>query len=138
MIAEAPNFQINDMAYIAYPVLAWQLLVMASVLVIGRPNGMWAAAATGTLLAGMIVSAAIGVLLFPLSTFGLAFVIGILGYTPLFTAYSFGRRAFEMRNHASRKMSSEPALAIALLAALLAAAIPAGLGFVALQLQAAR
>lgn len=128
-----PRF--NDLAFVAYPVLACQLAIILSVLVIGRPGGTWAAAAAGSLVAGMIVSTVIGVALFPMATLGLMLLIGILGYTPLFTAFSYGRRAREMWRQATSRMSRQRALAIALLGALLAAAIPAGLGFVALQLK---
>ena len=128
------NFRIQPQAFVGYPILAWQLFVMAGVLVIGRPSATWAAAAAGTLFAGMFVAAAIGVILSPLSTLGLFLVIGILGYTPLFTAFSYGRRAREMWRGATAGMSIQKSLGIAAAAAVAAFAIPAGLGLGALQL----
>lgn len=127
-----PEF--NQLAFVAYPVLACQLAILLAVLVIGRPSAAWAAATAGSLFAGLIVSAVIGVLLLPLSTVGLAFTVGILGYTPLFTAFSYGRRAREMWRGATSSMSPQKSLAIAAAAAVASAAIPAALGLGALQL----
>ncbi len=53
----------------------------------------------GLFVAGALVSLIVGVALFPLSVIGLIFGIGILGFTPLFTALVFFRnsiRAFEV------------------------------------------
>lgn len=127
--------EFSEAAFIAYPVLAWQLAVMAVVLVIGRLRSEWAAAATGSLFGGMFVAGAIGVMLLPLSTLGLMVVWGMLGYTPLLTAYSFGRRAREMWRQTLAKMSWRRALAFAILGALLAALLPAGSGLLLLQVQ---
>ncbi len=122
----------SEAAFIAYPILAWQLAVMAVVLVVGRLPGEWAAAAAGSLFAGMLVAGAIGVMLFPLSTLGLVVLWGMLGYTPLFTAFSYARRGREMWREATSKLSWPRALVAALLGAILAASIPAGAGLGAL------
>jgi hypothetical protein len=121
----------SEAAFIAYPILAWQLAVMAIVLVIGRLRNEWAAAAAGSLLGGMLVALAIGIMLFPLSTLGLLVLWGMLGYTPLFTAFSYGRRAREMWRQATSKMSWQRALFFALIGVILATAISTSVGLVA-------
>ncbi len=122
----------SEAAFVAYPVLVWQLAVMAVALVIGKLRSEWAATAAGSLFGGTLVAFAIGIMLFPLSTLGLTVVWGVLGYTPLFTAFSYGRRAREMWRQASSKMSWQRALFCANLGGILAIALPLRLGLFAL------
>jgi hypothetical protein len=91
---QMPGFStLQPPAYFAYPAIAIQILVIVAVLVVGRFPPAIGAFLAGVLFLGMFVAGAIGVLLFPLSTLGLILLIGMLGYTPLFTAWAFGRRA---------------------------------------------
>lgn len=120
--------QFSGKAYVAYPIFVCQLLALAIVLVMGRLSSPWNAACAGTLLVGTIVAGAIGLLLLPLSTIGLVALIGILGYTPLFTAYSYGRRVRLLWLQAAPEMPAGRARAWAMLGAIIAAFVPAALG----------
>ncbi|MEP6904420.1 MAG: hypothetical protein ABJA66_22075, partial [Actinomycetota bacterium] len=49
---------------------------------------------TGLFLVGGIISFIVGVVLFPFSVIGLLFLIGILGFTPLFCSFVYLRNVF--------------------------------------------
>ncbi len=75
----------------AYLVSAASILAMAAWLLWGKKIGGLAAPLAGFFIAGSGVSLIVGVLLFPYSLIGLFFVIGFLGFTPLFSALVFLR-----------------------------------------------
>jgi hypothetical protein len=57
------------------------------------------------MLSGALFSAVIGLLLLPLSIAGLAFGVGILGFTPFVTAFIYWRNARRAQGPASTMMS---------------------------------
>jgi hypothetical protein len=123
------SFQVQPLAFVAYPILAWQLVALAIVLVIGRMQASWAAGFAGTLFVGQVVAGIISFPLTPLAVLGTLFLIGILGFTPLLTVYSFGRRAARLWEQTA---GDAKALAYAVGGALLAITIPGGLGLMIL------
>ncbi len=78
----------------AYAFILSQWLCLATVLLIGRPPPRLAAFVSGVLASGFLFAGVLGILLFVPSVLGLfALGIGILGFTPLFTARAYYRRA---------------------------------------------
>ena len=76
-----------------YILLGWQILnLMVSWFVAGASPGV-RAWFSGTFAFGAIYATCLGAVLIPVSALGLFVVIGILGYTPLVTAYIYGSRA---------------------------------------------
>ncbi|MEX2173399.1 MAG: hypothetical protein WD872_03500 [Pirellulaceae bacterium] len=126
--------RLRDRAFLAYPVLLWQLMALAIVLVVGRLQGQWAAIVAGMLFVGSASAALIGIVLLPFSTLGLVVVIGILGYTPLLTAYSYGRRVRQLWWQADPAQERSNRWGWALLGMTLAAGIPAFAGLTLLVL----
>jgi hypothetical protein len=112
-------------AYFAYPAIALQITVMMAVLIVGRFPPAGAALLAGVLFCGMLVAGAIGVLLLPLSTIGLIVLIGMLGYTPLLTAWAFGRRAALLCQDAKPELS----MPLQVLGFVAAAAVPGAIGW---------
>lgn len=72
--------------------MAIQMIALSYWLLGGRPFAVLA----GCLIAGSIFSLALGIVLLPLSLFGLIAVIGILGFTPFFTAIVYFRNGFRI------------------------------------------
>jgi hypothetical protein len=99
--------------------------VMMAVLIVGRFPPAGAALLAGVLFCGMLVGGAIGVLLLPLSTIGLIVLIGMLGYTPLLTAWAFGRRAALLCQDAKPELS----MPLQVLGFVAAAAVPGAIGW---------
>src|SRR5687768_12115342 len=82
---------------VAYTFIGTEIVVLAAWLVLERRLQTSALFFAGPLVAGGGFAFALGVALLPLSVFGLLLLIGILGFTPFFTAFSFARgglRAF--------------------------------------------
>jgi hypothetical protein len=85
--------QFSAYAAPAYTFIFSQWLCLAFVLIIGRPSPRLAAFCAGFLSVGFLFAGLVGVLLFIFSVLGLfALGIGILGFTPLFTARAYYRR----------------------------------------------
>jgi hypothetical protein len=120
--------QIYNGSFVAYAVLGWQIATMGIVLAAGRVRGPWAGIVTGTLFLGAGFAAVIGVLLVPLATIGLLMVIGVLGYTPLFTAYAFIRRYKQVSQQAIADLPKMQRIAWGVLGVIAAMAIPTAVG----------
>ena len=79
------------------------LAAMGYYLMFHKPSAILA----GILLGGGIFSLLLGIVLLPLSIFGLIVVIGILGFTPFISSFVFFRNArrcwTQVREHPSRK-----------------------------------
>ena len=92
------DIDINDAILSNYRPFAY-VLSFASIMALlawmiwGEKLKGFAVVVSGILAAGAAVSLVIGILLFPLSFFCLIFLIGILGFTPLFTFASFWRNS---------------------------------------------
>ena len=75
----------------AYGVTAVEVSVLAVWLLFGARLGGWSRPVGGVLISGAVFSAAIGVLILPLSIIGLILVIGIFGFIPFITAFVYLR-----------------------------------------------
>ncbi len=83
--------EIKPFAYILSFVL---VMAMSAWLIWGEKLKWLNAFLAGLFLVGGIISLGIGIILLPLSLVGLIFIIGILGFTPLFTSIIYLRCAF--------------------------------------------
>ena len=92
-----PNFaaqvQVNELAYFAWPILVGQIATLGMVLAWGKSLRPIAPFLAGALATGFVISTCLGVLLVLPAMLGVfAFGIGLLGFTPIFTAITFCRR----------------------------------------------
>lgn len=88
-----PKVQVNALAYYAWPFLAGQIATLGMALAWGKSLRRIAPFLAGVLATGFMVATCIGVLLALPAAFGtFAFGIGLLGFTPFFTAFTFLRR----------------------------------------------
>jgi hypothetical protein len=78
----------------------------------------------GVLLAGAVLSFAIGVVILPLTILGILFVIGILGLIPFFTGFVYLRNGVRASGIASPEAYRTPRVAIAVVVALIALGLP--------------
>jgi hypothetical protein len=82
---------------VVYSFIGTELMLLAAWLVLQKRLQASALFFAGPLVAGGGFALALGVALLPLSVFGLLVFIGLLGFTPFFTAFAFtrsGLRAF--------------------------------------------
>ncbi len=88
-----PHFRQEGLA--VYCIAAWQMLLL-TIWIVGRP---WlrpcAGFFLGTWLVGAMFAGVLGILLAPIAAIGSFVGIGLLGFTPLLTAYVVGRRMRE-------------------------------------------
>jgi hypothetical protein len=80
---------------------------------------------SGLFAAGAAVSMIVGMLLFPFSVMGLVIFIGILGFTPLFTAFVYWRNAVRAHKTALPILGRALSARMMILAALFSLTIPA-------------
>jgi len=76
---------------LVYLVIGFQMLALLGWLAFETATGRTSRIFAGILACGVLTASAIGTILFPLSLIGLIVIVGILGFTPLLTAYVFGR-----------------------------------------------
>src|SRR5687767_9580542 len=89
LIGERALFE--DYRLFAYMVSALEIGMLLCWFTFRTELETFAAPFAGVFVAGGIFSAAIGILILPFSVFGLFFVIGIVGFTPFFTAFVYLR-----------------------------------------------
>src|SRR6185503_2255520 len=90
---------IYDFAYFAWPFLAGQIATLGMVLAWGKSLRRIAPFLAGVRASGFMVAAGIGVLLaLPAALGTFACGIGLLGFTPFFTCFTFFRRMRLMWN----------------------------------------
>lgn len=92
MVDELPGLRfLNAFPFLNYGVVALNVLAMATWLGLGCRVGKWGGVVSGVLFTGSVFAGLLGVVLLPFSLIGLFAVVGVLGFTPLFTAYVFLR-----------------------------------------------
>jgi hypothetical protein len=122
---------IHPWAWPIYVAIAWQITILGVWLVTGKLLPSLAAAWTGMLWAGFALASIVGVILILPATMAALIGIGFLGYTPLFTARAFYRRALVAGGIAMRGLPATESIPLAILGFVVAAAIPAILGVLA-------
>jgi len=78
----------------------------------------------GVLLAGAMVSFAIGVMILPLTLIGIIFVIGLLGFVPFITGFVYLRNGLRAIARLGQATSGSPRVATVVISAVIALALP--------------
>jgi len=112
--------------YLPFAYLLSFTLVMANlaVLLFGEKFREFNIYLSGLFAVGGIVSLVIGVVLLPFSVIGLVFLIGILGFTPLFTSIVYLRNSARMFKTAQPYFRPSSLISAFVFAAAFSAAIP--------------
>jgi hypothetical protein len=127
--------QIYDFAYFAWPFLAGQMATLGMVLAWGKSLRRIAPFLAGVLATGSMVAVCIGVLLaLPAALGTFAFGIGLLGFTPFFTSYTFFRRMRLMWNLSGDWTPQKIELLLGLFGILLSLLLPVLVGAAALSI----
>jgi hypothetical protein len=100
------------------------IAVLAAWLLVYRTLKSFGGVIAGILLTGAIFSLIIGILILPLSIFGLMVIIGILGFTPFFTAFAYLRNGIRAMKIAEPLVSRAKLVSTLLLGAFLVIAFP--------------
>ena len=115
---------LTDYRTFALVLSATSILAMAAWLLWRQKLGWFAAPLAGLFVAGSSVSCLVGLMILPYSIFGLFFLIGFLGFTPLFSTIVFLRNGVRAL-HASETFLERPvARRLALLTALFSLVVP--------------
>jgi hypothetical protein len=86
----------------AYMIAFVAIMTLAAWLLWGEKLGPGRVIVAWVMLAGAIMAGLIGLVLFPFSMLGLLFIIGVLGFTPIFTAIIYSRNAVRAFRSAAR------------------------------------
>jgi hypothetical protein len=108
----------------AYLLSFTSVMAMMAWLIWGKKLKQFNGILTGLFAVGGIISLGIGIVMFPLSVIGLLFVIGILGFTPLFTSLVFLRNASRTYRYAKPFMAKQVLLGTTILSAMFSFAVP--------------
>jgi len=108
----------------AYLISSASILAMVAWLLWGQRLRWLAAPLAGFFIAGSIVSLVVGALLFPYSVIGLFFLIGFLGFTPIFSALVFLRNGIRALRTSSSFLEPRVVWQSAVLAAMFGLVIP--------------
>lgn len=86
--------QVRNRAFLVYPLLAWQVIVLGLSLWSGKLRGPICGLMAGSLLVGGITAVCIGLMLALPAVVGImVFGLGLLGLTPFFSAWAYFRAA---------------------------------------------
>jgi hypothetical protein len=108
-----------------YGVVALELVALAVWLRYGDRLGRWSAGFAGVLLAGALFAEVLGLVLLPFSVLGLpVFLIGALGFVPLFTAHVFYRNGVRAYRRADAALGKRALYEAVLWGAILAYGVP--------------
>jgi hypothetical protein len=108
----------------AYLLSSASILAMAAWLLWGDRLRWLAAPIGGLFIAGSVISFLVGVILLPYSIIGLFFLIGFLGFTPLFAGFVYLRNGLRAIGVAESFMDEITVWKAAILTAILALVIP--------------
>lgn len=106
------NRSISSLSILAYAALGYQMLLLSIWLLWGQKTEKLSAFFSGSLAVGFLLAMTIGILMLPITIIGLTIFIGVLGFTPFFTARAFFRR---MRQAAKRGLAAQSTGRFALL-----------------------
>ncbi len=109
----------------AYALSAASIMGLAAWILFGERLKWIAAPLAGLFFAAAVVSLFIGVVLLPFSLIGLVVLIGMLGFTPLFTSFVFGRNAVRALRFSSAVFDRKTLVYVAVLGALIGLTVPA-------------
>lgn len=108
----------------AYILSFVSVMAMAARLIWGEKLKSLNAVLAGFFAAGALISLGIGILIAPLSLLGLIILIGVLGFTPLFTSIVYLRNALRAFESAKPFFEKPNLMRVAALSAILTAVVP--------------
>ncbi len=91
---------LGDYKPFAYLISFSSIILMMLFLLFGKKLGWFNAVLGGLFMVGAAISLIVGIWIFPLSLIGLIFLIGALGFTPLFAAFVYARNSFRAISYA--------------------------------------
>jgi hypothetical protein len=100
------------------------IVLMMLFLMFGSKLNRFNAVLAGLFTVVSAISLTIGVVLFPLSLIGLLFIIGILGFTPLFAGFVYARNSFRAFNFAKIPLNKTLLWNLVLVSAIFSFAVP--------------
>ena len=128
VVDEMPGLRfLNAFPFLNYGVVALNTVAMATWLGLGCRVGKWGGVVAGILFTGTVFAGLLGLVLLPFSLIGLVVVVGVLGFTPLFTSYVFFRNGVRAFRLARARTSPFLAGSSALLGAAVVLGIPGAL-----------
>ncbi len=121
----ASNPLLGNFKPFAYLLSFVSIMAMMAWLLFGKKLQWMNAFLAGLFLVGGFVSLGVGVVLFPFSVFGLRMLIGILGFTPLFSAFVYLRNSYRACAAAKPFLDGKVLIHSLALTAILSVVIPA-------------
>lgn len=118
------DFFLSSYRAFAYILAFVSIMAMAAWLLWGESFEWLRAPVAGIFLAASLISLAIGVVLFPFSLVGTFLLIGLLGFTPLFTAICFARNGVRAMRTAAGHFDKSTLIHIAAISGLASIVIP--------------
>ncbi|MFZ1702116.1 MAG: hypothetical protein WBO10_07370 [Pyrinomonadaceae bacterium] len=115
---------LSDYQSFAYLLAFVSVMLLAAWLLWGERLEWLLAPLAGIFLAASLISLAIGVVLFPFSLIGTLLLIGLLGFTPLFTAICFARNGVRAMRTALGHFDKSTLIHIAAISGLASVVIP--------------
>lgn len=115
---------LSQLGFLIYLFSALSIITLVAWLLAARALKSYAGFFAGVLLTGALLSFLIGVLILPLTLMGLAFLIGILGFTPFLTAFVYLRNGIRAKRIAESSVSRKALLGMMMAGALVVITIP--------------
>ncbi len=113
----------------AYALSSFSILAMAAWLLWGSKLGELRPFLGGLFLVAAAISTTVGIILFPFSLLGSIVLIGMLGFTPLFSGFVFLRNSFRALESSAEDMPLKYVARAAMLAVIYALVVPFVLNF---------
>lgn len=113
----------------AYALSITSIMAMAAWLLWGQRLGELRPYLGGLFLAGSVISLIIGLILLPFSLIGMFFLVGFLGFTPLFSSFVYLRNGVRAINGAKLDSPTSEVYQAVILAALYSLIVPFVLNF---------
>lgn len=120
---------LSEYMVFCYLLSAVSIMAMAAWLLWGNKLGELRPFLGGLFLVAAAISTTVGFILFPISVIGSIVLIGLLGFTPLFSGFVFLRNAYRAVDAAAEDRPPRYVVRAAMLAVIYAMVVPAVLNF---------
>ena len=120
---------LSEYTIFCYALSSVSILAMTAWLLWGSKLGELRPFLGGLFLVAAAISTIVGVILFPFSLIGSIFLIGVLGFTPLFSGFVFLRNSFRALESSAEDMPLKYVARAAMLAVIYALVVPFVLNF---------
>jgi len=120
---------LSEYTIFCYALSSVSILAMTAWLLWGQKLGELRPFLGGLFLVAAAISTTVGIYIFPLSLIGSIVLIGLLGFTPLFSGFVFLRNSFRALESSAEDMPLKYVARAAMLAVLFALVVPFVLNF---------